>query len=57
MPANPPYAFVRAMHDLFVYDSLPPAWVWLAMTGWVVLSMVAGFTLLRAMRAELRDVI
>jgi lipopolysaccharide transport system permease protein len=57
LPANPPYAFVRAVHDLFVFDRMPPTWIWLAMVAWTTVSVAAGFAALRALRAELRDVI
>jgi len=54
---NPPYPFVRALHDLMIYSALPPAWVWAAMLGWMVLFVVAGALVLNALRGEIRDVL
>jgi lipopolysaccharide transport system permease protein len=54
---NPPYPFVRATHDLLVFSKAPPAWVWPAMAAWAILAIAAGCLVLRALRAEIRDVI
>lgn len=54
---NPPYPFLRAIHDLLVYSTMPPTWVWPAMAGWAVIFMAAGFLVLRALRAEIRDML
>ena len=54
---NPPYPCLRTIHDLLVYSTMPPAWVWAAMIGWTTLALVVGFVVLRALRAEIRDML
>lgn len=54
---NPPYPFILTIHDLLVFSTLPPAWVWPAMAGWAALFTTAGFLVLRALRAEIRDML
>ncbi len=54
---NPPYPYLRAIHDLLVYSAMPPWWVWPAMVGWAALTIAAGWGVLRALRKEIRDVL
>jgi lipopolysaccharide transport system permease protein len=57
LPFNPPYAFFLAIRDVFFYEILPPAWVWPAMAGWIVLFVGIGLLTFRALQAEVRDVL
>jgi ABC-type polysaccharide/polyol phosphate export permease len=54
---NPPYPFVRAVHDLLVFSVMPPWWVWPAMVGWAGVFVVAGFVVLGKLRGEIRDML
>lgn len=54
---NPPYPFLRAIHDLLVFSVMPPWWVWPAMAGWAVAFVSAGFLVLHQLRPEIRDML
>jgi lipopolysaccharide transport system permease protein len=57
LPFNPPYVFFLTIRDVFVQKILPPAWVWPAMAGWIVLFVAIGLFVFRGLRAEVRDVL
>lgn len=54
---NPPFAFLRAIHDVMVYARMPPWYVWPVMLGWVTLFLLLGALALHRLRAEIRDVV
>ncbi len=54
---NPPYPFVKAMHQAVVYGQNPPGATWWAMLAWAVGSVGVGLLMLRGLAAEIRDVL
>lgn len=57
LPLNPPYSFLTATRDLYLYSQWPPLWVWGAMLGWGLVSTVIGFAILGRLRSDIRDVL
>ena len=52
---NPVYPFLIASRDIFLAYRLPDGLVWFAMTGWMLLSVVIGLSVLKGVRSDLRD--
>jgi lipopolysaccharide transport system permease protein len=52
---NPAYPFIKALHEAFLDGVMPEARLWAAMLGWDALFILAGLSLLRALRSDLRD--
>ena len=57
LPINPTYPALEAGRQLIVERRWPDAWLWPAALGWGVLATSMGLLALRAVRAEVRDVI
>ncbi|MEX2218036.1 MAG: ABC transporter permease [Phycisphaerales bacterium] len=57
LPWNPVYPFLEALRELFIYDRMPPLWLWPAMLAWTAAAGLLGYLVLRRLRRELRDVI
>lgn len=55
--AHPVTPYMNAIRDLFLYHTLPAWWLWAMCLGWVVVSVVVGSLVLRALRCEIRDVL
>ena len=53
-PATPA---LEATRDAFLYGKMPALWTWPAMLAWAVVALIGGALVLRALRAEIRDVI
>jgi len=52
---NPVYPFLVASRDIFLGYHLPDGFVWSAMAGWMLLSIVVGLSVLKSVRGDLRD--
>jgi lipopolysaccharide transport system permease protein len=57
LPFNPAYPYLTALRDLYLYAELPAGWIWGAMIGWSLLSIVLGYGVLNRLRSEIRDVL
>lgn len=57
LPLNPVYAYLETIRNLFLDHHMPPNWRWVAMLVWTGTSLAFGFTVLRMLRSELRDVV
>lgn len=57
LPLNPPYPFFRAIHQVFLEGTVPPAWAWGAMAGWIVFFVGAGLLMFNGLQSEVRDVL
>ena len=57
LPFNPTYPALQASRQLIVEGRLPDAWLLPTAFGWGVLASILGSIVLKAVRAELRDVI
>ena len=54
---NPVTPGMDAIHDLFIWHTLPPLWTLLAMLGWAAGTIGLGSLLLNRLRGEIRDVL
>jgi lipopolysaccharide transport system permease protein len=57
MAFHPVTPALEAIRDVYLRGQLPAAWTWPAMAGWAAATLVGGTLVLRALRAEIRDVI
>jgi ABC-type polysaccharide/polyol phosphate export permease len=55
--AHPVTPYMDAIRNLFLEQTVPAWWVWALCVGWVVVSVVIGSLVLRALRSEIRDVL
>jgi len=54
---NPATPGMDAIHDLFLWHKMPPAWTLIALTAWAVGTIGFGYFLLNRLRGEIRDVL
>jgi lipopolysaccharide transport system permease protein len=54
---NPAYPFIHTIHEIFLYDRLPAAWMWWMMCVWAFGIPALGYLVLRKLRPEIRDVL
>jgi ABC-type polysaccharide/polyol phosphate export permease len=54
---NPAYPFIHAIREIFLYDRLPPSWMWWMMCVWAFGIPALGYLVLRKLRPEIRDVL
>lgn len=57
LPLHPLYGPFTATRDLLLYHRLPAVETWLVALGWVLLAWAVGAAAMRALRAEVRDVL
>jgi lipopolysaccharide transport system permease protein len=57
MRFNPATPGMDAIHDLFVWHTLPPMWTYLAMAAWAIGTIGLGSVMLNRLRGEIRDVL
>jgi ABC-type polysaccharide/polyol phosphate export permease len=57
IPLNPVHPFMHTIRELFIDRRVPEPAYWAGMVGWVLIAGVLGYTVLRKLRPELRDVI
>lgn len=57
MVFHPVTPAVEAVRELFLWHRVPEAWMWRAMVAWGILSLLAGWFVLRSLRDEIRDVV
>ncbi|MCW5755700.1 MAG: ABC transporter permease [Phycisphaeraceae bacterium] len=57
LPLNPAYPALEAGRQLILEKRMPDLWLWPAALGWGVVATFLGLLALRAVRAEVRDVI
>jgi ABC-type polysaccharide/polyol phosphate export permease len=54
---NPVYPFLESIRMLFLHPQVPGPGLWLGMILWCIASSAIGYSILRKLRPELRDVI
>jgi lipopolysaccharide transport system permease protein len=55
LPFNPAYPFLVTLREVFLYDSTPAWWMWVAMAAWAIVAISVGHFAIRALRADIRD--
>ncbi|TLS52015.1 ABC transporter permease [Paenibacillus antri] len=54
---NPVYWYISSLHEIIVYSKVPDLQLWTSMVICSLVSIILGALVLRALRAEIRDVI